>query len=702
MLFRQAQLRTIKSITSVKSKQARLFSMRLLHISDVHYNHSSYASEKIRDKLLSKLSTGELGKIDRVVITGDFRHASAQVKNKEKDVDVVNQTVSFLDSLVQAIGLEKQNVHFVPGNHETAIVDSKSDEGKRKLKAVRKIRDSYRHPNGNFSKADSKILLKRFSFFDKVVDAFYAETDIVSVWKNYSKSSEIHRYEKVDDFCFLNLNTAITSVNSKEDDGKIVVDCKDLYKTLKNIGKEVPIVVLAHHSLEVFRDEERREVRKLFDEYNVILYLYGHIHQPDEIKINDFFQIGTGSLGKADHYSDPTFCVYNINQGELCYARGYFFRDGDWHEDPGFTDKMSKCFPDYVLGINNLPERNKYFTGRNDKLDSIHKNLAKKEGVSIHQTVSGLGGIGKTQLAIEYAYRYCNSYANAIWFVVAETTTTVQSHFAAFAEKLSLPLVADYTPEDLQRVVSNWLAKNKDWLIIFDNVEFYDVVKPYLPNQINGRLIITTRNARVDVGEQIKLGVFNLDESVDFLRRRLSNETLKLEHYEFTDFKKQAPLLADRLGFLPLALEQAVAYIKEVKCSIEKYLKLFDESSLRAFEEKQSQPEHYEKSDDRKFEKIVTTTWTLSFKHIALKGSKQLFNLCAYMAPEKIPVAFFVEMRHKLPSPLREDLADEIGSNRVVTELRTYSLTSGNAEYINVHRLVQEVVRKSHERGEEI
>jgi hypothetical protein len=72
------------------------------------------------------------------------------------------------------------------------------------------------------------------------------------------------------------------------------------------------------------------------------------------------------------------------------------------------------------------------------------------------------------------------------------------------------------------------------------------------------------------------------------------------------------------------------------------------------------------------------------------------------MAPDKIPVSFFREMRHKLPSPLREDLDEEVGSNRVVTELRTYSLTSGSAEYINVHRLVQEVVRKSHERGEEI
>jgi hypothetical protein len=66
------------------------------------------------------------------------------------------------------------------------------------------------------------------------------------------------------------------------------------------------------------------------------------------------------------------------------------------------------------------------------------------------------------------------------------------------------------------------------------------------------------------------------------------------------------------------------------------------------------------------------------------------------MAPDKIPVSFFEEMREKLPSPIKEDMAKKASRNRIVSELRTYSLTSGDAKYINVHRLVQEVVRKSH------
>ena len=345
--------------------------------------------------------------------------------------------------------------------------------------------------------------------------------------------------------------------------------------------------------------------------------------------------------------------------------------------------------------ISNLPERNEHFTGRITQFDEINKLLMQKEGIRICQTISGLGGIGKTQLAIEYAYRHCNSFSNAIWFVVAETTATIQNHFVAFAENFSLPLQPDYNPEDLQREVKNWLSENKNWLIIFDNVESYDIVRPYLPQKINGRLIITTRNTQIDdIGEQIELGVFDEREGVSFLQRRFSSEKLEFEYYEFNDFDEQAPLLTKRLGYLPLALEQAAAYIRKVKCSIKSYLQLICESGLEAFEEEYATPEYYES--------IVNSTWQISFENIANKGAKQLFNLCAYMAPDRIPVVFFTEMRHKLPEPLCNDLEKEKTKNRVITELRSYSLTSGNAEYINVHRLVQEVVRKSHERGEEI
>ena len=350
--------------------------------------------------------------------------------------------------------------------------------------------------------------------------------------------------------------------------------------------------------------------------------------------------------------------------------------------------------------ISNLPERNENFTGRIVQFDKINEVLMQKDGIRICQTIAGLGGIGKTQLAIEYAYRHCNLFSTAIWFAVAETTAIIQNHFVAFAEKFSLPLPPDYKPEDLQREVKKWLSKNKNWLIIFDNVESYDVVKPYLPQKISGRLIITTRNAQIDdIGDQIELGVFDEKESVSFLQRRFSSKKLQFEYYEFDDFEAQAPVLALRLGYLPLALEQAAAYIRAIKCNITDYLDMLSEkTALKVFDEDEeyAKPQYYKNH--------VTDTWKISFDYLK-ESAKQLFNLCAYMAPDRIPIAFFAEMSGKLPddlSELKKDLKNKNSTHHMIADLRKFSLASGNAYHIDIHRLVQEVVRESHERGEDI
>jgi len=341
---------------------------------------------------------------------------------------------------------------------------------------------------------------------------------------------------------------------------------------------------------------------------------------------------------------------------------------------------------------NNLPDRNEYFSGRTDKFAMIDKLFRqdKKETVSICQTVSGLGGIGKTQLAIEYAYRYCGNYINCIWFVVAESSTTTYNFFKDFAERLSLNLPPEYKPEELQWAVKAWLSENSHWLLIFDNLESYDVIEPYLPQKNAGHIIITSRNANVGFGTPLELFEFQPDESLLFLQKRFSNDDeLKMEHYEFDDFDEYAPKLAVRLGHLPLALEQAAAYIRNMNgYRISDYLKLLGESSVDAFGDEDAKALYYES--------VVNDTWKISFE--ALSTSAQyVMNLCAYMAPDRIPVAFFVDMRAKLPSPLCENLETQQKTNRVFKNLRDYSLASGNAYFINIHRLVQEVTRKRHE-----
>lgn len=158
-----------------------------------------------------------------------------------------------------------------------------------------------------------------------------------------------------------------------------------------------------------------------------------------------------------------------------------------------------------------------------------------------------------------------------------------------------------------------------------------------------------------------------------------------MEYYKYKDFSEKSTVLIKRLGYLPLALEQAAAYIKEVRCSISDYLELLNQSSVDAFSDKYASPEYYTS--------IVTSTWNISFAALE-DSSQQLLNLCAYMGADNIPVNFFAEMRDLLPDPLKNALSKQLTLNRVVTGLRTYSLASGTVEYINIHRLVQEVIRK--------
>jgi len=333
-------------------------------------------------------------------------------------------------------------------------------------------------------------------------------------------------------------------------------------------------------------------------------------------------------------------------------------------------------FPD-----NNLPSRNEYFNGRDEHIVAIFNLFMRKNNavVNICQTIAGLGGIGKTQIAIEYAYRYGRNYKNCVWFIASENQTTINKYFMDFAKHFKITLSPDSEPENLQQTIKNWFNEHSDWLLIFDNLENFVDIEPYLPNSNNGHLIITTRKDSIGVGAKLGLDVFNMEEALEFLQKRIVGYGKK--ELNFTDFNEMAPVLVDRLGYLPLALEQAAAYIVKVKCSISTYLKYIEESDFEVFDGENAKPERYEA--------IVNTTWKLSMETLP-QESEWLFNLCVYMAPERIPVALFKRNNDLFPEPLKSKLKYENTANRMLTDLFQCSLVSGNNEFINIHPLIQE------------
>ena len=122
--------------------------------------------------------------------------------------------------------------------------------------------------------------------------------------------------------------------------------------------------------------------------------------------------------------------------------------------------------------------------------------------------------MGKTQLAVEYCYQYGGNYKTAVWFITADSATSIYNGFLEFALELKIQLPEEFKVEDLQCAIRKWFVDNGEWLFIFDNLESYDDIEPYLPNVLNGHFIITTRNTNIDIGVKYKIGRASCRERV--------------------------------------------------------------------------------------------------------------------------------------------------------------------------------------------
>jgi len=349
---------------------------------------------------------------------------------------------------------------------------------------------------------------------------------------------------------------------------------------------------------------------------------------------------------------------------------------------PGFPVTGSRSvlqeprFPGALPWVWNIPHlRNPNFTGRESLLAELRTALTSGQPAALTQAISGLGGVGKTQLAVEYAYRYAAEY-DVVWWVRAEEPATLAADYAGLAGPLDLP--EEDAPE--QRVVveavRRWLGQNAGWLLVFDNARDPAEVRDYLPQGPTGHVLVTSRNPSWrGVGSPLSVQVMERVESVDFLLKRTGQ----------TD-EEAVGALAEALGDLPLALEQAGAYIEATERSLSDYLKLFHDHRLQLL--RRGIP-----STD--YPATVATTWEISFQQVqqASPAGADLLNLCAFLAPDDIPRDLLSEGTRHLPQPLAGTVTDPLAFDEAVAALRRYSLLEVGGDALSVHRLVQAVAR---------
>jgi class 3 adenylate cyclase/tetratricopeptide (TPR) repeat protein len=325
--------------------------------------------------------------------------------------------------------------------------------------------------------------------------------------------------------------------------------------------------------------------------------------------------------------------------------------------------------------------RTRYFTGREDLLARLRQQLVERHRAAL----SGLGGAGKTQSAIEYAARYCAGYPGGVFWVNAETLGGLTSGFVAIAMALSLPSAESNDQEEVVKSVLAWLKVNDGWLLILDNVDDRRTIRPFVPERGKGDVLITSREpvfSELGVPRALELQDLNIEEGVRFMLARTGREDAGAGD------RAAAAELATELGNLPLALEQAAAYIAETNAAFTAYLVAFRKRRVTLLE----------KSGELLSHDTVAVTWAANFEAVerASPAAADVLRISALLAPDAIPFELFLDGAPLLGHEIAEALADadDLAMLEVLRPLARYSLVRSDAtsRVFGVHRLVQEMV----------
>ncbi|MFF4490944.1 FxSxx-COOH system tetratricopeptide repeat protein [Streptomyces sp. NPDC001544] len=334
-----------------------------------------------------------------------------------------------------------------------------------------------------------------------------------------------------------------------------------------------------------------------------------------------------------------------------------------------------------------VPRRNTRFTGREPLLNEAYHLLNSSEPGAGVLTFYGMSGVGKTQLAAEYVYRFSSEY-DVVWWINAEKRVTYRRVLAELAPKLGLSTGAEYG--ERLRAVRDALRRGEPfsrWLLILDGADEPDQIWDLVPTG-PGHVLITSRNPQWGDHNSrlLQIPVYARDESVAFIRRRAPRLS-----------EADADQLAEALEDLPLLLDQTAGWLNDSDLSVEDYIALLDggidQDVVRV-------------SAD--FPVAFQTAWSILLNKLreTVPESVDLLRLCTFFAPGFIPVRLLREMPlDDLPEQLTGLLEDPLLWNRAINQLRQYSVVrleshdvgadsgASSGESLYLHRMVHQIVR---------
>jgi tetratricopeptide (TPR) repeat protein len=322
-----------------------------------------------------------------------------------------------------------------------------------------------------------------------------------------------------------------------------------------------------------------------------------------------------------------------------------------------------------------VPIRNPDFTGRESLLLTLHRSLELRSKASVlPHALHGFGGVGKTQLAVEYAYRYADRY-DLIWWIPAEQQSVVLQSLVDLGSRLGIPNTEEFNQAS-SLVLDALSSTSLRWLLVYDNANEPDDLAHLIPSA-GGHVILTSRNQTwSNVWDALEVNVFDRSESITLIQKRGSG-------ISYPD----ADRLADKLGDLPLALDQAASWQSATGMPVPEYLELFDQHVRELLSE--GKPAQYPTT--------IAALVKLAFEGLQRSepAVAQLLEMFAVFGAEPISIDLLRRGRHaEIPAPLGTALRDPIKLRRVVRDLRKYGLAKVDPDNrIQVHRLFQLVLR---------
>jgi tetratricopeptide (TPR) repeat protein len=331
----------------------------------------------------------------------------------------------------------------------------------------------------------------------------------------------------------------------------------------------------------------------------------------------------------------------------------------------------------------NVPRHpNPYFVGRKATLAEVHHQLTAADASRGRVVLTGLGGVGKSQLAAEYAYRHRRGY-DLVWWVRGTQPTSLSSDYAALASQpplAELKLGRRARQELVLAAVRGWLERHDGWLLVIDDVDDPQAVADLLPRSGTGQVIITSRTGVgwERLGTWLPVEVLAADDAARFLLARIGETE--------PEMAADARRLASTLGGLPLALEQAGAYIAATgTVGLTDYAELFTTRSSELLE--RGQPLDYQDT--------VATTWSLTLQRLRHSdpAAVGLLSLAAFLAPDDLPQPLLSAHYREVPEPLAAAARDPLALGDAIAALRRFSLVRVVADGLFIHPLLQAVVQ---------